>query len=348
MIAEKSEGKGTLFNAAFLIGLVVAAVIATIPHVAAQTTPSTDLGTYVLFATDELGFKGGNDGAGLTGYVLGGNVGVNNAGASMSVGLNARFVMSSGTQLVGDSIRLGELATVYDVFTNEQLGIGWPPHINPQTSQLVVQGTVSTFTPPIITDPFGPTNLNCYDGQFTASEDENDDRFVVSSSPTSPTEILSGGFLAPGTYRDLRVRDGNTLHLGPGVYTLRRFNTGRNVIIYTVPGTILQVTGDTDPGSTDFNLGVGAYFGSEDPAIESVACICYLGDDVQFGRNGEFWGVIKAPNAQLSLGFGYKHFGRFYAKGINSDFNDNVMAKDCTLVEQTTTVTAEKTATGHA
>jgi hypothetical protein len=264
--------------------------------------------------------------------------------------------MSPGTNITGYQFRLGDLATVYDAFRNESLGVGWPPTINPETGELVVRGNVYNFTPPIIAGLSTPEQLGelleCNKSDFTASTNEDDDRTVVDSpgDVDPPVKILTGSFLPNGTYRDLRVQDGTTLHLGAGVYTFRRFNTGRNTNIYTVPGTIIQITNDTDPNTLDFNFGVGFFFGSEDPSIESVSCICYLGDDMNFASgtgNGEFWGVIKAPYADLSLGKTNTLNGRFYANNINSDFNDNVTAKDCTLISDTTTLTGAKTATGH-
>lgn len=327
-----------------LLGLLVLGIVFfSEPALASIGTPNNDLDSYVIFALDDFEFKGGNDGAGLRGYVLGGNVGVNNARTDpnsfqISVGANGRFIMSPGTQLVADSIRLGEEATVYDVYRNYEGGIGWPPAINPQTGLLVVRGTIYEFTPPVIS-PFPDL---C--GDFSASTNPADDVIVPSTS------YPDGVTLAPGTYRDLRVRDGNTLRLQAGTYTFRKFNTGQSVNIYTVPGTIIQIAGDPTPNSgPDFNLGGnGAYFGSEDPSVESVACICILGEStVQFSDNGEFWGVIKAPNANINLGRAFTHYGRFIGKTIGSDFNDNVTYRDCTPAEEdTTTLQAEKTASG--
>jgi hypothetical protein len=316
--------------------------------VAAQ--PSSDLDTYVLFGLDSFSFKGGNDGAGLRGYVLGGNVGINNDDgdpndAEVNVGANGRFVMSPNTEITGYQFRLGELATVWDVYRNEELGIGWPPAINPQTLLPVVRGTVYDWTPPII--PSGIDNymtsdefaevLGCERGDFVASSDPNDDRTVVDREDLvdPPVKILTGSLLPAGTYRDLQVQDGNSLHLEAGTYIFRRFTTGRNVNIYTVPGTVIKITGDTDPNSRDFNIGVGSYFGSE-TATESVACICYVGDgDVQLATGGGspnviFWGVIKAPYANVNLGNSNNLYGRFYAKTFSSDFDVNINVRDCT------------------
>ncbi len=319
------------------------------PIVAPSGEPNRTLDSYVLFALDELSFKGG-DITGVKGYVLGGDVGVNNPGpppgaadANINVGANKRFYMSDGTQLVGDYIRLGSDASVYDVYGNYAVG----------AYDGEVRNSNFTFTPPIISGVSNSsqlaTYLGCEKGDFTASTNPDDDRTVVDrpSRVDPPVKILTGSYLPPGTYRDLQVQDGTTLHLGAGTYTFRRFNTGQNVNVYTVPGTIIQIEGDpaNDP---DFNLGGnGAYFGSEIEGEESVACICLLGEKVQFSDNGEFWGVIKAPYANINLGRGFTHYGRFIGNTISSDFNDNVTAKDCTLDSVTTTLEVSKTATGY-
>ena len=391
----------------FILLLCLTSGVGNIPNAKAVDPPiNTDLGSYVLFAIEEFSYKGGNDGAGLTGFVLGGNVGVNNYDPNlgdtnpiMNVGANGVFAMSPDTQLIADSMRLGEEAVVNDVFRNREFGTGWnfpgtvyqniynfttPPIIKPfslmtsdsnsaqndiavadatgftvgmrvivldrsntERNQIAsISGNTLTMVNPLANDyelakngavekdPFDSDLLDCYLGKFTASSLEDDDITVVSSSPGAQ-QILTGSFLPPGTYRDLRVQDGNTLHLGAGVYTLRRFNTGRNVLVYTVPGTILQVTGDTDPNSLDWNLGVGSFFGPEnaddvrDDPDYRVPCICFLGDDFNFGRSGEFWGVVKAPYADIALGFGFTHYGRFYSRKIHSDFNDNIYARNC-------------------
>lgn len=284
----------------------------------ASAAVSTDLDSYVLFATGEglsdnatpLSFKGGNVAG--TGYVLGGNVGVNRADGNLgnstqmiAVGLNGRFVMSPETQLVGDSIQLGPEAVVYDVFTNQQAGTGW-------STLGVINGTVSGFTPPIF-DPMP----QLFDPSFTAGS--------IDIDVASGTVYNGGTPLTPGNYQDLSVKDGATIYLTAGTYTFRRFNTGQNFTVYTVPGTIVQVTGDTNPNSLDMQFnGNGSFVGSANPAIESVAEFRYLGTDVQFSDSSTFWGVILAPNASISLGRENTLYGRFIGQQINSDFNDNI------------------------
>lgn len=286
-----------------------------------------NLDSYVLFATGEglpdntapLSFKGGN--AAGRGIVAGGNVGVNrrdgnlgNGTQMINVGANGKFIMDQGTFLIGDSIQLGPEALVYDVYTNQQAGSGWA---NPDAG-FGVQGTISGYTFPIF-DPMP----SLFDPFSTAS--------TVDINVGKNEVYQNGTPLTPGEYRDLRVQDGATIYLEAGTYTFRRFNTGQSFNVYTVPGTIIQVTGDSDPNSLDLQFnGNGSFVGSADPNVESVALFRYLGTDVNFSDVSTFYGVILAPNADIGLGRGMDHYGRFIAKQIHSDFNDNIYYRQFT------------------
>ena len=311
-----------------------------------------DLDSYVILAIDEFQFKGGNEGTNTRGRVLGGNVGVNNPDpnigdtqANMNVGANGLFVMSDDTQLVSGSIRLGVEASVWDVYVDPsgEKGSGWGA-TNPKIGGLTIRNSkfsISNSTDLPIIDPANlTTNALC--GPFDPVG-------------TLDVSVPKNGTLTllPGQYQDVNVQNGGTLHLLAGTYTVRRFTTGQNVNVYTVPGTVIHIWGDNDPNSRDFNLGGnGSYLGSEDPNVESVACICvsdvYANSTVQFSDNGIFWGVIKAPNASINLGRNFTHYGRFIGRTIGSDFNDNVTYRDCTFQPQGgTTLSASKTASGH-
>ena len=326
-------------------------------------TIDRNLDSYVILAIDEFAFKGGNEGTNTRGYVLGGNVGVNNPDpnigdtqANLNVGANGLFVMSGNTQLVSGSIRLGVEASVWDVYVDPsgEKGSGWGA-TNPKIGGLTIRNSkysISNATDlPIIDPALLTTEELC--GPF---EDYGTTDITVTTGSGGNSPLT----LAPGPYQDIQVQNGATLHLQAGVYTVRRFTTGQNVNVYTVPGTIIHIWGDGDPNSRDFNLGGnGSYFGSEDPDVESVACICVsdefnnnAGDannnTIQFSDNGVFWGVIYAPGSSINLGRNFTHYGRFVGKTIGSDFNDNVTYKDCKPEPgQGTTLTAAKTALGH-
>lgn len=333
---------------AFKCALVAAAscLLIQVPFVGVMPccgqTIDRDLTSYVLFALDELDFKGGNTAGCDRGHVLGGNVctnvdgNVGDSNASLAVGLNGLFRMSDGTQLVGGSIRLGEESSVYDVYVENEMGVGWGNTTSPCGGP-TIRGTkytisnavdlpvspVAELTTAALCDPFDPVGTL-------------DITVNVDNSPVD---------LAPKAYQDVQVQNGTVLRLSAGVYTVRRFTTGQNVTVHTVPGTVIHVWRDGDPNQTDFNLGGnGSYFGSEYPNVESVACICvsdiYANSHVQFSDNGEFWGVIVAPNASVNVGRNFTHYGRFVGRTIGSDFNTNVTYRDCTgdpsPVEQTT------------
>lgn len=313
---------------ASVASLVIVAAILGATTVSAQIDRNLD--HYVLFGVEELDFKGGNEGLNVRGYVLGGHVGVNqdlNLGdtqASINVGANGLFVMSNGTQLVGGSIRLGVEASVWDAYVDRQMGSGWGA-VNPKIGGLTVRNatvTISNATDlPILPPASLTTAALC--GPFAPVGTV--DFTVPGTSATLPL----------GAYRDVQVQDGDTLRLLAGVYTMRRFNTGQNTVVYTVPGTVLQIWGDGDPNSRDFSIGGnGSYFGSEFPGIESVACICvsdfYSNSTVGFSDNGVFWGVIYAPNSTINLGRNFTHYGRFVGRTLASDFNDNVTYRQCT------------------
>ena len=121
---------------------------------------------YVLFALDSLSFKGGNESTHTKGWVLGGNVGVNNPDPNlgdntiqMDVGANGLFKMSDNTQLVGGSIRLGPEASVWDAYRAAEAGSGWPPPpvVNPDIGGFTVRNAVyaiDNFAPDLpIIDP---------------------------------------------------------------------------------------------------------------------------------------------------------------------------------------------------
>lgn len=300
----------------------------------AWAAPSTDLDSYVLFATGAglsdntapLTYKGGNSAG--RGYVSGGNVGVNRADGNLgnstpmiSVGENGRFIMDPGTQIVGDSIRLGVEAVVYDVYRNAEMGSGW-------TTPGVINGSVSTFTPPIF-DPMP----SLFDPSFVAGPTDID---------VATGTVYNGGIpLTPGAYRDLSVKDGATLYLEAGTYTFRRFNTGQSFTVYTVPGTIIQITGDSDPNSVDLNFnGNGSFVGSVDPLVESVAQFRFLGTAVNMSDVSTFWCEILAPNADIGLGRANTLYGRFISAQIHSDFNDNIYYRKFTPIPEPSSLVA--------
>jgi hypothetical protein len=88
----------------------------------------------VLFGFETVSFKGGNDGAGLTGFIRDGNVGANGnhaellqrgklptlEGSDVTVNIcaNERATMSEGSQVVGNTVRFARPCTFWDLFAN--------------------------------------------------------------------------------------------------------------------------------------------------------------------------------------------------------------------------------------
>src|SRR6185295_18611089 len=82
---------------------------------------SRDINTYVLFAYNELIWKGGSV-ATNSGYIMGGNIGVNypGAGITLAFGTSGRGIMSAGSQAVADSVRADDAQDVfYTLFANQ-------------------------------------------------------------------------------------------------------------------------------------------------------------------------------------------------------------------------------------
>ncbi len=268
--------------------------------------PSRDINTYVLFAFDEMNFKG-RDGNPSRGFIKGGNVGVNNPdphGVNHSPyapvlsmgggGSGHQVVMDDGTQVVGDTVRLGETSSVWNLFANEVQN-SFDPSVLRDPSQ-------TSFAAPIINPallptcpPFAPGTLN--------------------------VTVPKGGslVLAPGNYGDVRVQDNGTLTLGAGIYNVKSFNNGKKVRILTDPATDVRV-------AQDFSTNDGSFVGPADCARFCVRSdgVSHNDTTVSFGRNTEIHGQFLVPNGQLRLGHSTDLFGRFWAKIVSSDFNVNM------------------------
>lgn len=268
--------------------------------------PSRDINTYVLFAFDELNFKG-RDGNPSRGFIRGGNVGVNNPdphginhspyGPVLAMGGGGsghEVVMDDGSQVVADTVRIGETSSIWNLFANEVQNSFDPsvlrdPPRTPFTAPIINPANLPTCP------PFSPGTLN--------------------------VTVPKGGSLAlaPGDYGDVRVQDNGTLTLGAGIYNLKSFNNGKKVRILTDPATDVRV-------AEDMSTNDGSFVGPAD-----CARFCVRGDGVShndatvsFGRNTEIHGQFLAPNGQIRLGHTTDLFGRFWSKTISSDFNVNV------------------------
>lgn len=268
--------------------------------------PSRDINSYVLFAFDELNFKG-RDGNPSRGFIRGGNVGVNNPdphgighspyGPVLAMGGGGsghEVVMDDGRQVVADTVRIGETSSVWNLFANEV-----------QTS----------FDPAIIRDP----PRTPYTGPII------DPASLPTCPPFTPgvlnITVPKGGSLAlaPGDYGDVRVQDNGTLTLAAGIYNVKSFNNGKKVRILTDPATDVRV-------AQDFSTNDGSFVGPADCARFCVRSdgVSHNDATVSFGRNTEIHGQFLVPNGQIRLGHTTDMFGRFWGKTISSDFNVNM------------------------
>lgn len=298
--------KSSMAVALLAIWVALGAVFAAPSSVSAAIV-SRDINSYVLFALDELDFKGGNTAG--TGFITGGNVGVNRAdpnpgdsAANMNIGVNGRFVMSDGTHAVADTMRLGSDADVWDVFVNVEKG--------------AFGGTIrNTKTSPIPDWNGGPLiplndilNLFPFDPARTTTD-------PGSAPDLSWSDTNNDWNLAPDVYGEINAQNGTTLNLSAGLYDMRFLNLGQNVTVNMTDQTILQV---------DDRVALnGATFGANTSGLAEIYIGAESGDNSQFGEGGDIWGQFFSLG-NLRLGRANELYGRFWAGQIGSDFNDNV------------------------
>jgi hypothetical protein len=290
-----------------LAGLAVlaASVVGLVAPARAQNVPDSDLSSYVLFGFEEVDFKGGQGNHGPS-IIDGGNIGANGRGfirgndARVNVCANAQMVMSDGTMVVGDTMRLGDAGTptlecdVDEAFYNTPVG-------NPETPR---SGPALPFTPPVVkaAPPF--PDFACDAG--------------------NPLTVTSGSSVSvpPGTYGDVVFQNGTTITLEPGVYTVCDLTTGQNVTVIAPPGVVFQ-------SERRFLLNDGAVFDGSDcatiPVVYARADGVGANDNaVRFGQDSTVWGHFYTPGGRLNLGNQTDLHGTFWARAIGSDFNVDV------------------------
>jgi cysteine-rich repeat protein len=288
---------------------LVALLPRVVPEAAgAPPLPSRSIDDYLLFAYEQLSFKGDDTGADTRGVIVGGNVGVNLPDAqnpplprlSMGGGGSPHQVfLSDGTQVVADTARLDSDSNLFDLFVNRLVG-GSPP--------IVRDSGPTPFAAPII-DPAALPVLPAF-----------------GCDPAAPVSVPEDGSasLAPGTYGDVRVHDGATLALGAGTYTMCSLSGGKRMRVLTDAATVVQI-------AVDFSSNDGSFVG---PACSARFLVRSDGlgvhdATVSFGRGTEIHGSFFAPNGQIRLGHHTDLFGRFWGEEIGSDFNVNVTGCDC-------------------
>jgi hypothetical protein len=295
---------------------LAAAILLTTAGVVFTTAPpaqakrkdlDADLNSYVLFAFEELDFKGGQGNHG-TSIIDGGNIGVNESGFirgndyRMNICANARMKMSDNTFVVADTLRMGDTSTptqecdVYKVFNNT----------GARNNEESRTGPARQFVPPPLaaTPPFPDYQCN-----------PNLPKFTVPRNGTAT--------MTPGVYGEVEWQNATRVTLLAGTYTMCRITTGQNVRVSTQPGVVIQV-------AQDFLINDAMRFDGSD--CDDIPVVYVRSDgkhpnndnSVRFGENSEIWGHFYTPNGRLNLGRRTDLHGTFWARSIGSDFNVDV------------------------
>ena len=296
---------------AFLFGLAAAA--SAVPQV------SRDINTYVLFAYDQLTWKGGNL-ATDSGYIVGGNIGVNYplsqapsnpTSFSMNFGTTYRGIMSPEYQAVADSVRADDAQDIfYYLFANSTNASFGATVNNPNPDTLNYPDGNYPFTTPIIATaslpvlPFTPSNTRmASEPDLTVAQDA-----VVS--------------LTPGDRRDVRFNDGAVVTLTDGLYNMRSLSMGVGVTVNVTDNTTLQIDEDWFLNNNlSFGLGTNSgarvYIGAYGINVNTTRV-------TTFSKNNEIHAQYFAPTGWLDLGGGNELYGRYWAQRITGDPNNNV------------------------
>ncbi|MGH7132902.1 MAG: hypothetical protein ACREJO_13250 [Phycisphaerales bacterium] len=308
--------------------LALAAVAFAMPAAVAPAFPppapppvSRDINSYVLFAYDELVWKGGTP-ATDSGRIYGGNIGVNYAdrsptGFALSFGTSARGIMSPGSQAVAHNVRADDAADIFYYLYANAVNASFGATVNNPNPDTVgyPDGNIP-FTGPIIDTPNLPVL------PFTPNR-------ALTNGAADLTVNGSGGLpspqtLSPGAYRDMRFNDNAVVNFLAGTYDIRNLSMGMNVTINVTDATILQIDRNFDPNN---NLTFGANPGHNGGARILVGG---FGNNVNttrttnFSQNAEIHAQYFAPTAWLDLGGNNELFGRFWAQRITGDPNNNV------------------------
>jgi hypothetical protein len=294
-----------------LVLAMVAGMAGTAAQSASAAVVNRDINSYVLFAYNELVFKGGSA-ATNSGFITGGNIGVNYAGLSQSAfslefATSARARMDDGFQAVADSVRGDAAGSFFDLFANS---------VNPSFASQIRGSGPTAYSGPIVPTPSLPTL------GFTPNR-------ALTNSAADLTVNGSGGLpspqtITPGAYRDVRFNDNSVVTFGAGVFDLRNLSIGKNVTINVSDSTVLQIDRQFDPN--DFLI-----FGAN-PGSTGLAKILVggFGDNptttrsTNFSHNAEIHAQYFAPNSWLDLGGGNELYGRYWALRITGDPNNNV------------------------
>jgi hypothetical protein len=289
---------------------------------------NTDINSYALFAYYSLTWKGGSAlNSGDWGHIYDGNIGVNFADATpldsdyvLNFGTTYRGIMSPGSQAVADTVRADDaLDEFYYLFANK---------VNPAFGATVHNPNGATpkgnylWSPPIIASP--PSVPFSTPIPTLAA-------FQLAAGPNyvAPFQVPTGTtFTLDPTkwYGGIDVRDNATIILGNAAYRVWDFSAiGKNVTFQTQPGSVLNVdvhfTPNENllfgsPASVGAHLNVGAMTANYDDGGPSRV--------TNFSHGAVLYMQYFAPTGWLDLGGLNKLYGRYWARIITGDPNNNV------------------------
>ena len=191
-----------------------------------------------------------------------GSIGANDLHGQIQFGHNV--LMSDGTSVTGDIVRIGNQSNLYEVFANTIF----------QGPDVTIRNGTDTPVLPII-DPF------CSLPPISCGGDD------VNVPPALTQTIM------PGMYGQVRVANGATLKLEAGTYDVCAFKTGRNATIIALGPVTLNVAGN-------FNVGTASSFGPQ-PGGPLVK-VNVGGTSVKLAHDAHVQAVIVAPHARLQFG----------------------------------------------
>jgi hypothetical protein len=278
---------------------------------------SRDLSSYVLFAFETLSFKGGERAG--RGVIAGGDVGAggvdphpDDSQPVLSICANHAVTMEDGAQVAAHTMRITARCDVWDVYANT---------VNPGSDVVPRNAGPVAFSLPLLAGlpPFP----------------------AFACDPGTPFTAPEGGAadLAPGTYGDVRLKDGSHTALSPGVYTLCNLEIGRRATVVTGPGVELRIA-RTFAAANDATFGpacavpvyvrAGGATGPHDVAVS-------------LGKSTVVSGRFLTLRGRIALGDGNDLFGSFFGKEITSDKNVNVTGCDEPPPPTTSTTTTSPT-----
>ena len=264
-----------------LAAIAALAIGRPVPATAQTREMSRDMGSYVLFALEQMRTKGIRIGPG------GGDVGVNGPDGMLSASSHNEII-GPQSRVVANTVLMSSQARCAALFANNV------PRVMPEC------GPARAATLPIIAEP---RRASAFPDTFPACGGE----VVMVSSGSSQT-------VAPGTYGDLIVLGAGTAMLSGGDYVFCNMRAGRNAHIMALGATTIHVQGDV-------NLSNGVFMGPESATAMSADDITVFvnGTSVHFSGSSDVHTRLYAPNAMMRLTHGTNIEGHFVARVVRTE-----------------------------